>query len=177
MEKKSPNVLFLYRSYIPKMFSNLLINPMWKQNILLVHVMHSPVWHLWGHGTTWVLCLIKEKLGKYNEVPEWVQWSLLHGEGTQRTYEEETKSWISLAQRRGCWEYHIISAAWRMVIEKMEPGCMVKEISSSYKKKILCSKGDETLNKVAWRWSGISFFVDIQNLTNQSSDVTSSLLD
>lgn len=64
-----------------------------------------------------------------------------------------------------------------MVIEEMEPGCMVKEISSSYKKKILCSKGDETLNKVAWRWSGISFFVDIQNLTNQSSDVTSSLLD
>lgn len=52
-----------------------------------------------------------------------------------------------------------------------------KEISSSYKEKILCNKGGETLNKVAWRCCGISFLADIQNLTNQGSDLISNLLD
>lgn len=52
-----------------------------------------------------------------------------------------------------------------------------KDISSSYEEKILCHKGTETLNKVAWRFWGFSVLVDIQNLTNQGSGVTSNLLD
>lgn len=52
-----------------------------------------------------------------------------------------------------------------------------REISSSYKEKILCNKGGETLNKVAWRCCGISFLADIQNWTNQGSDLTPNLLD
>lgn len=51
------------------------------------------------------------------------------------------------------------------------------EISSSHKEKILYKTGGETLNEVAWRCCGISFLADIQNWTNQGSDLTSNLLD
>ena len=170
------------------MFSNVWNNPRWKQNIVLVHVMQSLIWHLWDHTCECLSSVSSKKLGEYNETPEWVQWMLL-----RRRHPKKGCVRKKLRAGEECWEYHMTAlsclkgsnsediarlfedAWWKN--EGQWHKLQIKRFQVAIRRQFFAIRVAKHWTRLLGDIVEIPFLAGIQNLSNQGSDLASNLLD